>query len=64
VSGSCDRTVRIWELDTAGNYQCVEILNDVADEHQILALQVLADGRIISGDSNGSVKIWDGMKVV
>ena len=53
VSGSLDRTIKIWHADTAAN---VDTFNE--NSRTIFALAVLSNGLIVSGQHN-SVKIWN-----
>ena len=55
VSGSDDRTIRIWSRGADGEWQ-----NEVLRGHAgwIRCLQVLPDGRIVSGNRDGTLCIW------
>ena len=54
ASGSYDRTVKVWDLETG---KCVYNLLGHGD--RVLKLVKISDDVIASGDSNGDVKIWD-----
>ena len=55
VSGSEDRTIRIWTKGTDGAWSS-EKLKGHAD--WVRCLQALPDGRIVSGSSDNSIRIW------
>ena len=60
VSGSRDRTVRVWQLDTTG-YTLIRVLVG----HTELVHYVAQDqDRIYSSDDNGVLLVWDKRKVV
>ena len=55
VSGSLDKTVRVWDVETG---QCLAILK----EHTagVLGVAVTADGRrVVSGSYDKTVRVWD-----
>lgn len=55
VSGSNDRTVRVWDLETG---QCLKILK--GHSHGVNTIAITADGRrIVSGSQDGTLRIWD-----
>ena len=53
ASGSCDCTVRLWNIDTG---ECVRLL----DSHTwgVISLLALPDSRLLSGSYDGSIKVW------
>ena len=55
VSGSEDRTIRIWTKGTDGAWSS-EGLKGHTDS--VFCLQALPDGRIVSGSSDNSIRIW------
>lgn len=55
ASGSCDKTVRVWDL-TSGN--CAQTLEDHTDG--VMSVAFSHDGqRIASGSDDNTVKVWD-----
>jgi WD40 repeat protein len=54
VSGSRDKTLKIWNLQTG---ECDAIFKDHNDE--VLCVAVLPDGRIVSGSKDKTLKIWN-----
>ena len=62
VSGSLDRTIRIWKIGENGKYYQSEVL--IGHEGSVLTLQVLPDGRIVSGSADNTIRIWDGELIV
>ena len=61
VSGSDDKTLRIWSRDEAGIWQSEEL---VGHTDWVRCLQVLPDGRIVSGSDDQTIKIWDSKELV
>lgn len=53
VSGSHDRTIKIWERETG---MCQTTL--VGHRGAVTCL-ALADDKIVSGSDDGDIKIWD-----
>ena len=55
VSGSDDKTVRIWDMETGVEEQRLEGHSD-----EVSAVAVSADGRrVVSGSEDKTVRIWD-----
>ena len=55
VSGSCDKTVRIWDMETGVEEQRLE-----GHSCLVTSVAVSADGRrVVSGSSDETVRIWD-----
>jgi WD40 repeat protein len=55
VSGSYDKTLRIWSKDSSGRWQS-EVLK--GHESYVFCLQALPDGRIVSGSYDKTLRIW------
>lgn len=54
VSGSCDKTIRIWASLGHGKEEiCLK-----GHTSHVYALAVLPDGRIVSGSDDGTIRIW------
>lgn len=58
LSGSIDKTVKLWKRDpSGGNYSCIQTISD--HESSINCLAVAAGSRIFaSGSADATVKIW------
>jgi small GTP-binding protein len=55
VSGSGDRTLRVWDVEAGG---CVATLEGHTNE--VIGVAVTADGRrAVSGSSDGTLRVWD-----
>jgi WD40 repeat protein len=55
ASGSADKTIKFWDLESRTEISSFEIHNDF-----VTAIAFSADGKyMISGDYSGDVKIWD-----
>lgn len=55
VSGSTDKTLRVWDLETG---QCLHTL--IGHAHWVWSVSVSSDGRhVISGSSDGIRRVWD-----
>jgi hypothetical protein len=52
VSGSGDKTVRVWENDT-----CVRVLD--GHTSNVMALAAMPDGKLASGSIDRTVRLWD-----
>lgn len=68
VSGSADKTIKIWDanteklLHTLSDTKLEEAhpsLTQPSHENQVLAVAVFKDGRVVSGSSDKTIKIWD-----
>ena len=55
VSGSEDRTLRIWTKGTDGAWSSEELKGHT---RSVNCLQALPDGRIVSGSDDSSIRIW------
>ena len=60
VSGSSDRTIRIWSRDKNGSWSSEVLQGHTAS---IWCLQALPDGRIVSGSEDKTIRIWDGTPI-
>ena len=60
VSGSPDKTLKIWDPSKEPGAQCVATLRGHTDG--INCILLLPDGRFVSGSSDGTLKIWDPSK--
>ena len=57
VSGSSDKTVRIWDIQTGEEKYTLRGHNDV---HYVYFVTITPDGKLaVSGSSDGTVRIWD-----
>ena len=54
VSGSYDKTIKIWDPDTG---ECIKTLKGNSDSVNCLA--VLPDGKLVGGSYDKTIKIWD-----
>ena len=52
VSGSCDNTIKIWNIETC---ECSQTLSEHTDA--VFNLFELKNGNIVSGSRDGSMKI-------
>jgi WD40 repeat protein len=65
ISGSQDRTIKIWGLDQQGEYTCIQTLGLNHNEdpklgHTDVVWEVVVIGdRIISGSQDRTIKIWN-----
>lgn len=57
VSGSSDRTIRLWDPDSGAEISCLRGHRDA-----VLALAVLGDGRIVSGSMDKTIRVWDAVE--
>ncbi|GAA6032090.1 hypothetical protein JCM8097_007066 [Rhodosporidiobolus ruineniae] len=67
VAGCSNSTIRRFDVPTSGSAQGIwrggprMTLDRLKGEHTVVwAVAVLADGTVVSGDSMGNVKFWDG----
>ena len=60
VSGSDDRTLKIWDPSKEPGAQCVATLR--GHTGGINCITLLPDGRFVSGSDDGTLKIWDPSK--
>ncbi|KAH9253602.1 hypothetical protein BASA81_008438 [Batrachochytrium salamandrivorans] len=58
VTGSKDNSLRVWQRDSTGSFQCQSVLTGHADSVSTLALGVHAPV-IVSGSDDGSIRLWD-----
>ncbi|XP_057542419.1 protein JINGUBANG-like [Amaranthus tricolor] len=60
ISGSADRTVRIWRSGFDGEFFCLSVLNGHKKAVKCLAGKMESDDRILlfSGGLDGEIKIW------
>ncbi len=56
ISGSGDKTVRVWKPDAQGTYHCVQILTGHTDS--IISLAVHTDGTLFSCSFDDTIRIW------
>lgn len=57
VSGSCDGTIKIWNLETG---ECVETLCEKEDDSIITSVcMITKDNRLCSAHNNNLIKIWN-----
>lgn len=56
VTGSSDGCVRCWDTQTMGELLRITVGRDL----QVWSVLVLQDGTLVSGDSAGSARFWDG----
>ena len=54
ASGSNDKTIRIWDVDTG---RCLRTLSE--HKERINCIAVLPNGHIVSGSSDKTLRIWD-----
>ncbi len=55
VSGGVDGTVRVWDVDTAKELQCIKL-----DRVTVMAVAFMPDGkRVVSAGSDGIIRIWE-----
>ncbi len=55
VSGSLDKTLKLWDLETGALIRTFE-----GHAHQVLAVSVTPDGaHVVSGSRDHTVKLWD-----
>ena len=58
VSGSDDKTIKIWDLDSN---ECVRTL--VGHSNQVRCLDILSNGHLISGSEDKTIKVWSSENV-
>ncbi|RNA21933.1 WD40 repeat, partial [Brachionus plicatilis] len=54
VSGSADKTIKIWDKDI---FKCLKTINGHNDSVRCLA--IMQNGNIVSGSGDITIKIWD-----
>ena len=57
VSGSDDKTIKVWDLTKPNGEQCTHTLTGHTSWVQCIG--VLPDGRVLSGSADGTIKVWD-----
>ncbi|CDS01375.1 hypothetical protein, partial [Sporisorium scitamineum] len=58
LTGSSDRTIRLWNASSAGEQEPIKVYTEHA--HEVLALDVCGDNsRFVSGGADKSVFVWD-----
>jgi len=58
ASGSCDETVRIWSVGSAGTFECESTLSGHSD--YVRAVSWSPDGTMLaSGSDDETIKLWD-----
>ena len=55
ASGSCDKSIKIWNADTFG--ECLNTL--IGHSEYVTSLQLLANNKLASGSCDKSIKIWN-----
>jgi WD40 repeat protein len=54
VSGSLDKTIRVWDLDTG---ECLQVLHQGAG---VRTVSITSDGgKVLSGDDKGVIRLWN-----
>ena len=53
VSGSCDKSLCIWDVEAA---ECCQKL--LGHEHEVMCLCQLPDGRLVSGSEDFTLRAW------
>jgi hypothetical protein len=56
VSASDDSTMRVWNINKSGNYECVRLYKD--HKMLVLALVTLSHSTFISGSYDRDIRIW------
>ena len=66
VSGSIDQTIRIWDIKSWNQANILYLYAEIAvsdiietERNMFQLLMVLANGKIVSGDCNGHIVIWN-----
>jgi WD40 repeat protein len=63
LSGSSDRTLQLWDLETAAELRRFEVADTRRSgrlQHRMTMVAVLPDGRhALSGSTNGTLRLWD-----
>ncbi|RNA23008.1 WD40 repeat-containing, partial [Brachionus plicatilis] len=54
VSGSSDKTIKIWDKDT---FECLKTIN--GHNSYVNCLAIMQDWKIVSRSSDKTIKIWD-----
>ncbi|RUS21509.1 hypothetical protein BC937DRAFT_92478, partial [Endogone sp. FLAS-F59071] len=60
VTGSADSSIRKWDVSRGRTINRMTVDKRRKEDTLVWAISVLADGTIVSGDSLGHVKFWDG----
>jgi len=60
VAGMADSQIRVWDIRTGRSTGRMSLSRERGKEVLVWAVKVTAGGDIVSGDSRGEVRIWDG----
>ena len=56
LSGSLDKTIKVWDLTKPNGEQCAHTLTGHTDWVRCIGI---LDGRVLSGSSDKTIKVWD-----
>jgi WD40 repeat protein len=54
ISGSTDKTIKIWDLETG---ECLKTLTD--HKHWVTSILIIPNNKFLSGSCDKTIKIWD-----
>jgi WD40 repeat protein len=57
VTGSSDRTLRIWDPSSEAGWHCCGVLR--GHTGSVHSLAYLASGELVSGSTDGTVRVWN-----